>query len=282
MTELIQRRAAAGPPADVRIDLAHSEPDARAAVRVLTKIWPNADGHDPVTPELAWVFAHSGNYVALAVAGGSVTGSAIGFRASDGEGAHLHSHIAGVLPEWQGCNIGYALKQHQRRWALDAGLDRITWTFDPLVARNAFFNVTKLGARLTGYHVNFYGEMNDGINNGDETDRCVVTWDLAGDDAVAAARGENPAPDTAALRAAGAQVALRVGPAGEPIPAPDIDAEMRLAQVPADIVRLRAADPGLARAWREALRQLLVDAFAEGLQVTGVTRDSCYVLARPS
>jgi predicted GNAT superfamily acetyltransferase len=198
----------------------------------------------------------------------------------DEKGAFLHSHIAGVLPTWQGSNIGFALKQHQRDWALENGLDRIVWTFDPLVGRNAYFNVTKLGARLTDYHVNFYGQMNDGINVGDETDRCVATWDLSAPRVVAAARGEHNVADADALRANGAVVALEVGASGEPVSHGSTYDGTVLAQVPGDIVAARATDPAMGRRWREALRDQLGAAFAAGLSVTGVSRDSWYVLSR--
>lgn len=278
MTELAEDRTAAVTP--VRVELVHSEPEARAAVKALAKIWPQPDGHDPVVPELAWVFAHTGNYVSVARAGDEVVGSAIGFHGVDADGRHLHSHIAGVLPEWQGSNIGFLLKQHQRDWALAAGLDRVTWTFDPLVSRNAYFNVTKLGARLTGYHVNFYGPMNDGINNGDETDRCVVTWDITADRVAAAARGEQQAADIDALRRDGALVALQAGSSGEPVLLRGPAADVRLLQLPPDIVALRNRDRALALEWRRALREVLVDAFDNGYQVTGVSRDGWYVVAR--
>jgi predicted GNAT superfamily acetyltransferase len=284
VSTVAQQPAAAPTASPVRIELAHSEPEARAAVRVLAQIWQQPDGHEPVVPELAWVFAHTGNYVALASAGGEIVASAIGFRAEDERGPYLHSHIAGVLPTWQGSNIGFVLKQHQRDWALANGLDRIVWTFDPLVARNAYFNVTKLGARLTGYHVNFYGQMNDGINDGDETDRCVATWDLDVPSVVAAARGEHTPADATALRTGGATVALEVGPDGEPVSGDragnGTGEGTVLVQVPADIVAMRATDPALGRRWREALREHLGAAFADGLSVTGVSRDSWYVLSR--
>lgn len=280
MSTVAEQHAAVPASAPVRIDLIHSEPEARTAVRVLAQIWEQPDGHDPVVPELAWVFAHTGNYVAVASAGDTAVGAAIGFRGQDETGAYLHSHIAGVLPSWQGSNIGFALKQHQRDWALANGLERITWTFDPLVARNAYFNVTKLGARLTRYHVNFYGEMNDGINGGDETDRCVATWDLGADRVAAAAGGQHAPADVAALRAGGATVALEVGSHDEPVRHDGEYDGTVLIQVPADIVALRAKSPELGRRWRAALREQLPAAFDAGLSVTGVTRDSWYVLAR--
>ena len=66
----------------------------------------------------------------------------------------------------RGANVGFALKQHQRAWALHHGLRKVTWTFDPLVRRNAFFNIQKLARRRADYLENFYGTMNDDINGG--------------------------------------------------------------------------------------------------------------------
>lgn len=277
MTDLAQgAKAAVAAP---EIELVHSEPEARVAAQVLADIWPTRDGHWPIVPELVWVFAHTGNYVSVARVDGEVVGTAIGFRSYDARGGYLHSHIAGVLPRQQGARIGFALKQHQRAWALDNGIDRITWTFDPLVSRNAYFNVTKLGARLTGYYVNFYGPMEDGINSGDETDRCVATWDLNADRVVAAADGLQAQLDVDALRRSGVPVRLYAGAGGAPN-LNDADGDRLLLQLPSDIVSLRRTDALLARSWREVLREILVSGFADGHEVTGVTRDGWYLLSR--
>ena len=91
----------------------------------------------------------------------------------------MHSHITGVLPDHQSHGLGRVLKQHQREWALARDVGHITWTFDPLVARNAHFNLRVLGTRVTEYLVNHYGPMDDGVNRGDETDRIMVSWALA-------------------------------------------------------------------------------------------------------
>jgi len=266
---------------EISIRLIASEPDARAVVRVLAEVWPRQGGKEPLPAELAWVFAHSGNYVAIAEKAGRAVAAAIGFRGHDSDGDFLHSHIAGVVPESQGTSIGFALKQHQRDWALDAGLDRIAWTFDPLVARNAYFNVVKLGARLTRYYVDFYGPMDDGINAGDETDRCVATWRLDDEAVVAAAAGVAQPVDIAALRAAGAVDVLSPDDAGRPVVTGAVGEPM-LVQVPRDIVAVRRTDAGLAAAWRHALREVLRPALDGGFEVVAVTRDAHYVLVRRS
>lgn len=278
--EDVLRTATAAQAGEVTISLVDSEPESREAVQVLAQIWPRQDGKEPLPSELAWVFAHSGNYVAIARAAGETVGAAIGFRGEDEEGAHLHSHIAGVLPQWQGSNVGYLLKQHQRSWAMQRGIDRITWTFDPLVARNAYFNVVKLGAHLTRYYVDFYGPMDDGINGGDETDRCLATWRLSGPVALAAAAGKFTPADLDQRRAAGAADVLTCSELGAPS-LTSSTAPVRLLQLPRDIVEMRRDDAQLARDWRLALRQALTDAFRDGLEVVGVSRSSCYVVALP-
>jgi predicted GNAT superfamily acetyltransferase len=280
-TDASERGAGTVASDDITLDLVHSEHDARAAVGVLAEVWPRVGGKEPLPPELAWVFAHSGNYVAIARQGDEPVGAAIGFRGEDEHGPLLHSHITGVLPDRQSLGVGYRLKQHQREWARRRGIDRVTWTFDPLVTRNAYFNVVKLGARLTTYYVDFYGPMDDEINNGDETDRCLVTWRVDSPSAHAAAAGVFVAADVAALRVAGAADVLQPDHAGRPVVTP-AGADLRLVHLPTDIVELRHRDAGAARAWRLALREVLVSAFADGLEVAGVDRAGWYVLGRPS
>lgn len=267
--------------APVTVELVRSEKDARAAVAALARVWARQDGAEPLPSELAWAFAHSGNYVSVACSRGEVVGAAIAFRGRDESGDVLHSHIAGVLPGSQGLGVGYRLKQHQRSWALAEGLDRVVWTFDPLVGRNGYFNVVKLGAQLTRYYVDFYGPMDDGINNGDETDRCLVTWRIKSPRATAAAAASTPAADIDAARARGAVEVLKRGASGDPV-TQSAEADVRLVQVPPDIVQLRHSDPALARSWRLALRETLMTAFAAGLEVVGVGRDGWYVVEPPA
>ena len=85
--------------------------------------------------------------------------------------------------------VGFELKQHQRRWCLERGVKTIEWTTDPLVRRNAYFNLTKLGARASDYLVNFYGAMTDGLNAGEESDRLLISWELESRRAAVGSRG---------------------------------------------------------------------------------------------
>ncbi|MEV1174653.1 GNAT family N-acetyltransferase, partial [Nonomuraea sp. NPDC049784] len=159
-------------------------------------IWHFGPASPPVTIELMRAISHAGGYVAGAFDGDRLVGGSVGFLAA---GSALHSHVTGTAA---GRGIGLELKLHQRRWALERGLERITWTYDPLVRHNAHFNLAKLGARPTEYLPCFYGVMEDAINHGDESDRLLAVWSLSDPHVEALARREPypmPVPDGAVV-----------------------------------------------------------------------------------
>jgi len=282
-----------------------------AACAVLERVWGIGPGQVfDVQPHLLRALGHGGNYLvgAYAAADDRLIGASAAFF-TEPLGAAMHSHITGVLPGTAGRGVGGALKWHQRQWALERGLSRITWTFDPLIARNAFFNLTRLGARPETYFVDFYGDMDDGPNRGQPSDRVELVWDLASAptiEAQSAARadsrdfygpdfagrdsagrdgtGRDPAgPDVAALVAAGAAVLLSVGAAGEPVPGrpPPSGETTILLGIPPDIEAMRRTDPERALAWRYELRAALAFLMADtSWQVTGFARSGWYLLER--
>lgn len=244
---------------------------------VFTEIW-RRDGSPPISAELMRALAHTGNYVSAAYAGGRLVGGCVGFLGRlEGQQLHLHSHILGVLPEQQLRGTGFALKQHQRTWALARGIDEITWTFDPLVRRNGYFNVCKLGADVLEYHVDFYGAMGDGINGDGASDRVLAVWRLGSERAVKAAAGAPGEPDIEALLGDGARVALRESADGAPV-ADGTAAPVLLCQAPGDVVALRQDRPEVADQWRRALRDTMGRALADGYATVGMTRSGWYVL----
>lgn len=266
-----EARAAAGEAADrlgVQVRELSEMDDQRAAARLLQRVW-DADSPDRlVNTSLMRALSHSGNYVAGAYRDGHLLGAAVAFI---GDG-HLHSHIAGVAPGRQGAGVGYAMKLHQRAWALDRGLPAICWTYDPLVRRNAYFNLCKLGARATAYLPDFYGPMDVGTDAG-PSDRMYVRWELTSPGATAAARGELREADPA-----GGVVVLGRDEAGGPVPGGGVAGRLLLVAVPSDVEALRRTDPPVAGRWRYALREAVTVALARGYTVAGVTRDGWYVL----
>jgi len=252
--------------------------DLTDVCRLFASIWQPDAGAQPVTAELLRAMAAAGNYVAGAYEGDELLGACLGFFGSPAK-ASLHSHIAGVATRGLGRGIGFALKLHQRAWALRQDISLVTWTFDPLVRRNAYFNLVKLGAGPAHYLPDYYGPMRDGINGAGDTDRLMVRWELSGPAASAASLGEAVRVDAAALRQRGAAAALSVAPDGGPLTAM-VDGPLVLVAVPPDIETLRRTDPDQGQAWRIALREVLGGLMAEEARVIGFDRAGWYVVSR--
>jgi len=248
-----------------------------AAITPLTwQVWgPNA----PVfSVDLLRAIGHTGGYLAGAFldagAGGQEAGAGeqemVGFSLgllADLNGARsLHSHATGVLAHARGLHVGLALKEHQRAWAHSRQILTVTWTFDPLVRRNATFNLLRLGARAAEYLEDFYGLLDDDLNGPDPSDRLFLVWDV-----------EQPADpfDDALLVGAGRLLAdLDAAPVLR-----DSDADVVLVATPADIEVLRRQDPSMASAWRLAQREALGTAMKAG-RVVGFTKAGDYVVER--
>lgn len=228
--------------------------EAHAVIDLLVEIWGRPE-NPLITVEFLRALTMAGNYVAGAYDGDRLVGVCIGFHAEPAART-LHSHIAGVAPGLAGRGVGTALKLHQRAWALARGIGTIEWTFDPLVGRNAYFNIVKLGALPVAYLPNFYGAMHDAINGGDDTDRLLVHWELLSPRVLAACAG-----------------APYERPAGGP--------SSRRVAAPADIEALRARDAAAAVAWRRRLRGELEPLMASGGRVVDFDLTLGYLVELP-
>jgi len=263
--------------AAARAGVTTAEVEEMAALRQVSGLWEQVWGRNdegvPITSELLRSLAHAGGAVTVAHdREGDLAGAAALMLGRD---ASTYSLIAGTRPGTSDRGIGHALKLRQRSWALDRGLTTMRWTFDPLVGRNARFNLTKLGASADKYVECFYGRMADEINAGDEADRLVALWRLDSPEAVAASEGtqrEPVDPDP------GRGTVLAVGPDGGPAYVVADDGSW--CRVPRDVVALRRSDPGATAAWRRLVRDAFADAFGRGLAATGMTRAGWYRFAQ--
>lgn len=204
----------------------HSLDEMHALLAVADRVWGITPG-GLVGADYLIALEHAGGYVAGAVddSNGEMVAASFGMLSRHGGEWCLHSHITGVVPELQGTGLGRRMKFHQRDWARAAGLAAITWTFDPLVRRNAWFNLRVLGAVGVEYLPNFYGPLNDDINGPDDSDRLLVRWSTSRGPA---AGGSEPPTS-----------------------------ELVTVELPDDIVALRRTDPEAARLWRRTLRDEL-------------------------
>ena len=205
------------------------------------------DAGTEITPNLLQAMIHSGAYLSGAFVDGECVGAAFAFPATTG-GLHLHSHMTAVLDIFRDKGIGHALKVDQYKWAKQNNYKEITWTFDPLVARNAKLNVLKLGVDISAYYPNFYGDMPDELNAGDESDRVMASLKVVGD---------APTPRTA-------------------ISAPEKSAV--LIAIPDDIVAIRGKDLAENLRWRRSVRDEFVSALARGGKVIGFSANNEYVV----
>lgn len=272
--EDVALRSARG--AGVTIRELHDLDGVQEASALFDAVW--SDPTSAIMPvNLVRALSAAGNYVAGAFLDGRMVGAIVGFVGLHRGEVVLHSHILGVLAEARGRSVGFALKQHQRAWCLARGISTTLWTFDPLVRRNAYFNLSKLGAVGARYEENFYGAMSDGINSGDETDRMVVAWRLTDARVTAAADGrviglpsEEPAPTLLDVDRDGAPQMLAAN-----------GSRLRC-RIPEDILQLRTTDRDLALRWRHAVRDTLGAALSDGYEAIGMDRAGWYTLTRSS
>ena len=138
------------------------------------------------------------------------------------------------------------MKMHQRRWAETHDIEWIVWTFDPLVRRNAWFNIEILGAEVHEYLPSFYGTMTDAINAGDESDRLLMAWPVVSGDA----RSDRD----------------------------PVAGERTLVPTPDDVVTLRRTDPAAVGEWRRSTRSALQGALERGDRIVGFTEQGEYVI----
>ncbi|MBK9122387.1 MAG: GNAT family N-acetyltransferase [Chloroflexi bacterium] len=223
------------------------------------------------------VSALKGGLVLCAYDRGAMIGMSWAFPAfTDGQWV-LWSHVAGVLPNYRGQGIGAGIKWAQRKWALEHGYREIRWTFDPMQAGNANFNLRVLGVSINKYLVNMYGTYDDALNPGLPTDRFEARWELASERVGQAEQGRLPVvdtlPDTMLVRAEGDGIVTRMT-SSQP---------SACVEIPASFSTLGRENRGLAERWQAALRTQLTDAFERGFVIENfVRRDGrCwYVLKR--
>jgi predicted GNAT superfamily acetyltransferase len=228
----LARDAAAAAGVDLRA--CESVADAERILRVMTATWGDAQ---QLPVEEIRALAVSGNVPLGAFEGTELVGYVLGWAGVDADGLHVHSHMLAALPERRHGGIGYALKLAQRAQALDQGIRVVRWTFDPLVARNAYFNLQKLGAIADRFERDFYGQMADELNRGDRSDRFTVRWDLT----------NTPGPR-------------------------DLPHDARTLQIPPEYQALRRADPAAADAEREAVAAAAESLVGDGLVGAGFDR----------
>ncbi|HJZ78808.1 MAG TPA: GNAT family N-acetyltransferase [Pyrinomonadaceae bacterium] len=185
-----------------------------------------------------------------------------------------HSHMLAVQPAYRNHSLGYKLKLAQREAVRAQGINRITWTFDPLQSLNAYFNFAKLGVIADAYRINFYGEATSSFLHQFGTDRLWVTWKIDSRRVRERVAGKKSAPmlelnQTPCLLEVGADQAPRKSESNLFVGRPHLSIA-----IPADINELQNRQPDLAMSWREVTRWAFTKTMALGYFVEDFYRSA--------
>ena len=193
----------------------------------------------------------------------------------------LYSHMLGLLKQYRGRGVGTWLKRVQREAALLKGYDLITWTYDPLLSLNAWYNFVKAGVIARRYKVNYYGVVDFEYNRGVESDRLMAEWHLNSRRAVERLEGRGRHEPAEYFLRLGAHIALQAAPSGEgreflkPLrPDLSVSEDLVLAEVPDNFIDMQVKAPDLAREWRVRLREVMLHYLGRGYLVFDFTRSS--------
>jgi len=266
-------------------------PEEMTAVEALQSVvWPSPD-LDVVPKDMFLAAVHNGGLVIGAFVEQKLVGAVFGFPGfyptPDGPRLKHCSHILAVHPDWRGKGIGFALKRAQWQLVRKQGLDCITWTYDPLLSRNAHLNIARLGAVCNTYLRSEYGEMRDTLNIGLPSDRFQVDWWLNTKRVERRlSRHSRPILTLDHYRSAAVTLlAARADRGPFPFPpeeTPPLTGSLLLVEIPSDFSILKINDLSLARDWRFYIREIFERAFTAGYLVTDFIHDqgrSYYVLA---
>jgi predicted GNAT superfamily acetyltransferase len=217
---------------------------------------------------------HGGLVLGAFLPDGQAVGLSFAFLGQTGGRWCLYSQLTGVVPGFQGKGIGARMKEIQRDHARSIGVSIIAWSFDPLQAGNAHFNLRRLGATASRYIEDMYGPRTDGLNRGVPTDRLIAEWPV---DLVESAIEDDFEALTSPRLVEGPDE-----PAASPF-ASFAGTTPLLVEIPAEVARLRVDDPPRAERWRAAIAAALTSAFAAGYVAADVVREAgrSYYVLRP-
>lgn len=245
--------------------------EIREVVLFQEKIW----GSVSIVPLTQLVAAcHHGGVLLGAYHGGKLVGFCYGFPGFNNNRSYLISHMTAVLPDYHNLGIGRTIKLKQREWAIEHGYEKIVWTYDPLEARNAYFNLNKLGAYAKTYIPSYYGEMNDNLNKGLPTDRLLAEWNICSERVTNAL---SELADGSRQEASTYQQLLETEIVNQ-IPYPGAEKQVGgdkgyKVSVAANFQDIKNKDFEAAKAWRRSLGNVLAQAMGNGYVVTGILRD---------
>ena len=242
--------------ADVALRPLSGQAEMAACVDLQRITW-GAGFAETVPPAFLFVAQRTGGIASGAFApDGALLGFVFGISGVE-DGRLIHwSDMLAVRPDARGIGLGVALKLHQRDLLLARGIELVYWTFDPLEARNAHINFSRLGIVVRRYMRDVYGDTGSDLHAGIGTDRLLGEWHIATPRVEARLAGAVPQP-----------------PAGE----------VARVSVPLDIQAMKRTDPAAAHEQRTLSRHAFEDYLGRGWVAVDVERgrDALHYLLVP-
>ena len=246
------------------------------SVRVQKSAW-GQDVSSTIPAHLLIAAQHHGGLVLGAYDGRRMVGVLFGITALDNGRPYHYSHIAGVAISYQSKGVGFKLKLAQREHVIKIGQSLVKWTYDPLQAGNAYFNIRKLGAVCSTYHRDLYGRLNDSLNRRRLTDRFEVEWHIRSRRVRERIRRSRPTSLDELLAEGVEPVNMTKNTSyGQRLP---VSARLRLkaprllVEIPRNITRVRDVSLSVANSWTLHARRIFENYFDRGFSVTDVIVD---------
>lgn len=255
-----------------------------AGVEIQKETW-GAHFDDIVSAALMQVAQKIGGIAAGAFSADELVGMIFGLSGFRDRRPVHWSHMLAVRPSQQGQGLGALLKFYQASQVRRLGIHMMYWTFDPLEAKNAHFNLNRLHARIDDHFIDMYGPGDSSpLHHGIGTDRFVVEWDL---ESVALRRLIERLEDSLkwdeGRSEAGASLPFRIERArsgvmrDEDLPEPGMSlsftADSRaFVEIPANVQNLKSSSPEEARDWRTYTRAAFNHYLSKNYRVTSFLR----------
>lgn len=263
--------------ATVRIRPLISVEDGHACVELQRHVW-GWDRADVVPATLLHIVDYVGGLAAGAFdQHGTLLGFVFGISGVRDRQLVHWSHMLGVRETARNMGVGRMLKEYQRATLAALGITKIYWSFDPLMAKNAYFNLNRLGATVVDYVPDMYGTTDSPLHYGLATDRLVVCLEATnGAPAPLTPPAHQRAPILTAFPRPG-DVTMSVG---------ERNPDTALIEIPADVLEVMNRSRAIAHTWRLTVRDHFQWALSRGYVISGVHASApdgrvFYVVSRP-
>lgn len=264
---------------DVAIRRASGIEDYLAAVELQKEVWGD-DAHVATLPMLLLANKYGGCVLVAGQFPGRLIGFSFAILGSEAGKLFWWSHMTAVGEGYRNKNVGWRLKLKQRQEALASGIEKICWTFDPLQAVNAHFNIHKLGVVVRKYESNVYGVSGSPLHRGLPTDRLIAEWNLNSERVRERIGGEN-----SPLILRDLDRIPRISSSGHE-PNLGLNEDVLLLEAPGNVTDLKQMDLERARRWQQNIRTACQHYFAGGFSITDFIRldrpapEACYLFER--